>query len=121
MNQKTGVPYTATVFIDLWHAVTKKAGILREVWNRDLRTSGSTEARNAAARTDDLQKLMGHRPGSTTTATVYDRAALEAHSRWRLPAPHVVIRNHDGRRPGATGATRLATSRSYGRVSLTVS
>jgi predicted permease len=26
-------------------------------------------------------KLMGHRPGSKTTATVYDRAALEAHRR----------------------------------------
>jgi hypothetical protein len=81
VNRKTGFPYTATVFIDLWHAVSKKAGIPRDVWNRDLRASGATEAKEASARTDDLQKLMGHRPGSKTTATVYDRAALDAHRR----------------------------------------
>ena len=89
VNQKTGFPYTATVFIDLWHAVAKKAGIPQDVWNRDLRASGSTEARDAAARTDDLQKLMGHRPGSKTTATVYDRAALEAHRRVSPGADHI--------------------------------
>ena len=81
VNQKTGFPYTATVFIDLWHAVAEKSGIPQDVWNRDLRASGATEAKEAAARTDDLQKLMGHRPGSKTTAKVYDRAALEAHRR----------------------------------------
>jgi hypothetical protein len=81
VDRKTGLPFTATVFVDLWRAAAKAAGIPAGVWNRDLRASGSTEAKEAAARTDDLQKLMGHRPGSKTTATVYDRAALEAHRR----------------------------------------
>jgi integrase len=59
----------------------KAAGIAPNVWNRDLRASGSTEARAADARTDDLQKLMGHAPGSKVTGKVYDRAALEAQRR----------------------------------------
>lgn len=81
VHPMTGFPYSDTKFNAVWRAAAKAAGIPRDVWNRDLRASGSTEARDAAARTDDLQKLMGHKPGSKVTAKVYDRAALEAHRR----------------------------------------
>jgi hypothetical protein len=76
-----GVPYSADRLAELWREIAKDAGIPAKVWNRDLRKSGSTEARAAAARTDDLQKLMGHAEGSPVTAKVYDQAALEAHRR----------------------------------------
>jgi integrase len=76
-----GFPYSSDRFAELWRDVAKSAGIPAKVWNRDLRKSGSTEARAADARTDDLQKLMGHAKGSETTARVYDQAALEAHRR----------------------------------------
>jgi Phage integrase family len=81
VDQAKGRPYSADRFNEVWRAATKAAGIPADVWNRDLRKSGSTEARQSGAHIDDLQKLMGHAPGSPTTATVYDQAALEAHRR----------------------------------------
>jgi hypothetical protein len=77
----TGLPYAGTVFNEVWRDARKAAGIAPNVWNRDLRASGSTEARAADAQMDDLKKLMGHAPGSKVTGKVYDRAALEAQRR----------------------------------------
>lgn len=81
VNEKTALPYRDDTFGDIWRAVRKAAGIPSEIWNRDLRASGTTEARAAAAQIDDLRKLMGHSEKSETTAKVYDRAKLEAHRR----------------------------------------
>lgn len=81
VNAKTGLPYRDDTFGDIWRAVRKAAGIPSNIWNRDLRASGTTEARAAAAQIDDLRKLMGHSEKSQTTAKVYDRAKLEAHRR----------------------------------------
>ena len=47
------------------------------IWARDLRASGITEGRAANASIDDAAKVAGH-SGKRTTATVYDRAVLEA-------------------------------------------
>jgi hypothetical protein len=81
VNPKTGAPYTNEDFRDLWRGVAEAAGIPPSVWNRDLRKSGSTEARAAGAPIDDLKKMMGHAAASRTTSKVYDRAHLEAHRR----------------------------------------
>lgn len=81
MDYELGHPYTKHRFGKAWKAAAKAAGIPAWIWNRDLRASGTTEAREAGARTDDIQKLMAHAPGSPTTSTVYDRALLEAHRR----------------------------------------
>lgn len=81
VNAKTGLPYRDDTFGDIWRAVRKAAGIPSNIWNRDLRASGTTEARAASAQIDDLRKLMGHSAKSETTAKVYDRAKLEAHRR----------------------------------------
>ena len=48
------------------------AGIPPAVWNRDLRKSGSTEARRSGAHIDDLKKLMGHAAETPVTADVYN-------------------------------------------------
>jgi hypothetical protein len=77
----TGRPYTEDRFSEIWRAAAKAAGISPKVWNRDLRKSGSTEARAAGAPIDDLKKLMGHAPETPVTADVYDMANLEAHRR----------------------------------------
>jgi hypothetical protein len=76
-----GRPYTEDRFSEIWRAAAKAAGISPKVWNRDLRKSGSTEARAAGAPIDDLKKLMGHAPETQVTADVYDMANLEAHRR----------------------------------------
>jgi hypothetical protein len=81
VDPTTGLPYRDAKFAKVWRAVRTRAGIAADVWNRDLRKSGATEARAAGGATDDLQKLMGHAPGSKVTGKVYDQAALEAHRR----------------------------------------
>jgi integrase len=81
MDYELGHPYTKHRYGKAWKAAAKAADIPASVWNRDIRASGTTEAREAGARTDDIQKLMAHAPGSPTTSTVYDRALLEAHRR----------------------------------------
>ena len=78
---ETGRPYSEDRFNEVWRAVAKAAGISSKVWNRDLRKSGSTEARAAGAPIDDLKKLMGHAADTEVTAEVYDMANLEAHRR----------------------------------------
>jgi hypothetical protein len=78
---RTTMPYPRYAFEDFWQKVRKAAGIPSDVWNRDLRASGSTEARAAAATIDDVKKMIGHTAGSKTTAKVYDRAKLDAHRR----------------------------------------
>ena len=81
VNPVSGFPYRQDKFDEVWREAADAAGIAKAVWNRDLRKSGSTEARQAGARTDDLQKLMGHKEGSPVTGQVYDLAELEAHRR----------------------------------------
>jgi integrase len=77
VNPATGVPYTSWYFRDLWDRVRKATGIRKEVWNRDVRAAAATEARQAAATTDDVAKVLGH-SDKRTTAEVYDRDRLEA-------------------------------------------
>jgi hypothetical protein len=81
IDPKTGRPYTKDRFSKVWKAAKKAAGIPADVWNRDLRAGGTTEAREADAKTDDLKKLVGHTAGSKMMADVYDRDKLEAHRR----------------------------------------
>jgi hypothetical protein len=81
VNPETGRPYSEDQFNEIWRAAAQAAGIPKKAWNRDLRKSGSTEARQAGAPIDDLKKLMGHTPETEVTAEVYDMANLEAHRR----------------------------------------
>jgi len=77
VNPRTGLPYRQIYYRDVWHVSAKTAGIPKSVWNRDLRASGITEAREAGAPTDDVAKTAGH-SDKRTTARVYDRDTLEA-------------------------------------------
>jgi integrase len=82
VNPRTGLPYRNWYFGEVWRKVRKIADIRREVWNRDTRAGGVTEARQAAAPTpdnvlEDVAKLAGH-ANKRTTAKVYDRDRLEA-------------------------------------------
>ncbi len=77
----TGRPYKTIPFTKFWRRDRKAAGIDASVWARDLRASGITEARAAGVSTDDAGKVAGH-SSTKTTATVYDRAVLEAAERF---------------------------------------
>jgi integrase len=93
VSPKTGLPYAYERFRDLWRTVSDRAGISREVWNRDLRAAAVTEARQGAAPTDDVAKVTGH-ANKRTTAQVYDREHLEAHR--RVMKARVAHRGKDG-------------------------
>jgi len=54
VNPRTGLPYRNSYFGEVWRRVRKIGGISKEVWNRDMRAAAVTEARQAAAPTDDL-------------------------------------------------------------------
>jgi hypothetical protein len=77
VNPRTGLPYRNWYFGEVWRKVRKLTGISTTVWNRDTRAGAVTEARQAAASTDDVAKLAGH-ANKRTTARVYDRDRLEA-------------------------------------------
>jgi hypothetical protein len=94
IRTRGGLPYSEDTFQEVWRDVRKAAGIPKEIWSRDLRASGSTEARAAGAPIDDVKKLMGHTAHSETTAKVYDRAKLEAHR--RIAAARKAVRSTDG-------------------------
>lgn len=81
VDRKTGRPFTQSTRERLWREIATAAGIPKTVWNRDLRKSGSTEARASGAALDDVKKVMGHTEETDTTAKVYDLAGLEAHRR----------------------------------------
>lgn len=81
VDSRTGLPYHRKRFERIWRAVAGAAGIPAGIWNRDLRKSGSTEARRAGAAIDDVKKVMGHTAETDVTANVYDLATLEAFRR----------------------------------------
>ena len=76
VNPRTGLPYRNWYYGNIWRKVRKITGIRKEVWNRDMRAAGVTEAREGAAHIDDVAKTAGDT--KRTTAKVYDRARLQA-------------------------------------------
>ena len=74
-------PPFAETFRKGWRVDRDAAGISRNVWARDLRASGITEARAGDANLDDAAMVAGH-SGKHTTGAVYDRANLQAAERF---------------------------------------
>ncbi|QDC00325.1 tyrosine-type recombinase/integrase [Mesorhizobium sp. 8] len=79
--ERTRRPYGSADFSGCWRLDSKACGLSSKVWARDLRASGITEGRAAGTATDDVAKVAGH-ASTKTTATVYDRAVLEAAERF---------------------------------------
>jgi hypothetical protein len=77
VDERSGQPYTR--FREAWRADFKAAEIPTDIWNRDLRASGQTEASKAGAHKEDRAKVGGH--SERVNAQVYDRDTVEAHRR----------------------------------------
>jgi len=77
VSEQTRLPYRYHSFAEWWRKDARKAGLPDEIWNR-MRAGGVTEARESGAPIDDVQKVVGHKAGTRTTARVYDRDSLEA-------------------------------------------
>jgi hypothetical protein len=72
INAKTGLPYRADQWNDLWREACEVAGIDSKAnWNRDLRASGITEGDDADADIGDQATQAGHNP--LTTKRTYIR------------------------------------------------
>lgn len=81
ISEATGIPYHQEAFRRGWRKDRKAADIEEDIWARDLRASGITEARAADASIDDAVRVAGH-ASRKTTEEVYDRATLEASERF---------------------------------------
>jgi hypothetical protein len=92
VNPRTGLPYRNWYYGEVWRRVRKITGMRKEVWNRDMRAAGVTEAREGAAHIDDVAKTAGDT--KRTTAKVYDRARLQAAR--RVAQARAAHRNTDG-------------------------
>ena len=79
VNPRTGLPYRNWYYGRVWDKVRKITGIPKEIWNRDMRAGGVTEARQGNAPVDDVAKTVGDT--KRTTAKVYDRDTLESSRR----------------------------------------
>jgi hypothetical protein len=79
--EMNGRPYLSEVFSSMWSKDRKSANLPGNIWARDLRASGISEARAAGVATDDAAKVAGH-ASTKTTAAVYDRATLAAAERF---------------------------------------
>jgi hypothetical protein len=89
INEHTGEPYRPTAMTDGWRADYARAGLPKDMWNRDIRAWAVTEGRRAAASKDDIRKLSGH--AKETTTDIYDRDFLEVQE--RVMTARVAYRN----------------------------
>lgn len=82
LDMRLGRPHRDQPWVRLWRDVCELVPGIDpyKLWNRDLRASGTTEAKSGSdpAQIDDIKKVMGHSAASQTAGTVYDRAKLEA-------------------------------------------
>jgi integrase len=75
IDHKTGRPFKYSEFARRWRNIARLAGIPDDVWNRDSRAGGVTEARDAGADKDDVREGAGHAQAQTTD--IYVRNKIE--------------------------------------------
>lgn len=80
-DERRDRPYAGSDFNQGYRADRKLAGLPDHYWARDLRASGITEGRASGASIEDGAKVAGH-TRTKTTSEIYDRANLEAATRF---------------------------------------
>lgn len=63
LNQR---PYAEHAYAREWRKVARAAGIPDDVWNMDARSGAATEADEAGAAPEDIQRVLGHTDVKTT-------------------------------------------------------
>ena len=63
LNQR---PYAEHAYAREWRKVARAAGIPDDVWNMDARSGAATEADEAGASPEDIQRVLGHSDVKTT-------------------------------------------------------
>jgi hypothetical protein len=79
VDSKTGNPFKYENYRKRWRQIARAAGIPDDVWNRDSRAGGVTEAGDAGAEKEDMRQHAGHAQARTTE--IYNRASAVQTSR----------------------------------------
>lgn len=66
IDEATGRPYAEHAYAREWRKVARLAGIPDDVWNMDARSGAATEADEAGAAPEDIQRALGHADVKTT-------------------------------------------------------
>lgn len=74
VDEAEGRPYAEHAYAREWRKVAKAAGVPDGVWNMDARAGGISEADEAGAAIEDIQRQAGHSQVSTTQR--YARAPI---------------------------------------------
>lgn len=77
-DESSGLPYRKGRFARVWREIARAAGVPDDVWNRDSRAGGITEATGVA----DLESVRHHAQHSNSAMTArYSRGTLEKTSK----------------------------------------
>jgi hypothetical protein len=79
VDSKTGQPFKYRSYSRRWRKIARAAGIPDDVWNRDSRAGGVTEAGDAGAEKEDMRQHAGHAQARTTE--IYNRTSVVQTSR----------------------------------------
>lgn len=85
-GETTGMPYLSLVFSRNWRKVADKAGVPKEVWNRDSRAGAISEGDEAGAAVTDLQRMAGHTTAKMTGRYIRGAAVVTSQKVARLRA-----------------------------------
>ena len=93
VDPKTGEPYKRRAYSGRWRTIAQAAGIPDDIWNRDSRAGGITEALDAGAALDDVRQHAGHAEARTTQRYNRDTLAKTA----RVARLRVAHRQKEGK------------------------
>ena len=74
IDEEHSRPYAEHAYAREWRIIARQAGIPNHIWNMDARAGGISEADEAGARIEDIQRQAGHSQVSTTQR--YARAPI---------------------------------------------
>ena len=66
MDEASGRPYAEHAYAREWRKIARAAGVPDDVWNMDARSGAATEADEAGAAPEDIQRVLGHSDVKTT-------------------------------------------------------
>lgn len=85
LPSQKGTPYTKSGLFSMWDRARERAGIKDEVWFKDLRALGATDAAKAGEMKDEIRKRLAHT--TTKTSEIYIKEAIPETSKIDLVLP----------------------------------
>jgi integrase len=80
-----GTPYTKSGLFSMWDRARERAGITDEVWFKDLRALGATDAAKTGEQKEEIRKRLIHT--SSKTSEIYIKEAIPERSELDMVLP----------------------------------